>query len=85
MWPVRARCAAWPWCGCRVLVRNVAVSGWSIGCAGDPADCALGAGARGYRLKAAGAAAKATLDRFPDGIIRQTLLETVDFCVGRDF
>jgi len=37
------------------------------------------------RAQAAGAKAKASLDRFPDGIIRQTLLDTVDFCIGRDF
>ncbi len=37
------------------------------------------------RAQAAGARAKAALARFPDGILRQTLIETVDFCVGRDF
>ena len=37
------------------------------------------------RAQAAGAKAKASLDRFPDGVLRQTLLETVDFCVSRDF
>ena len=37
------------------------------------------------RARAAGAKAKASLDRFPDGIIRQALLDTVDFCIGRDF
>jgi len=37
------------------------------------------------RAQAAGAKAKASLDRFPDGIVRQALLDTVDFCIGRDF